>query len=495
VADFGFCAHLNQRRVIIPPRQAPGLPPPAPPAGVGADERGLASSLRPRFPKWLRFFEPAPATVPLADPTAIRASYRLWQRRVLVSTIIGYAVFYFVRKNLSIAMPLLERDLGISKSGLGLFLTLHGVLYGVSKFANGFFGDRCNARAFMVVGLAVSALVNICFGLSSAVVTFGILWMLNGLFQGMGFPPCARLMTHWFPPRDFATKFSIWNTSHSIGAGLILVLCGSLLAPISWRACFLVPAGIALVCALYLWLTLPDTPASVGLPEVEGTRTELSERNTGADFRAFLFRSVFRNKYIWLVSIANFFVYTLRYGMLDWGPTLLTQAKHLSIGSAGWMVAAFEAAGVVGAMVSGWLTDRFFGGRAMRVGLIFMVLTVVSVLGFWKLAGQSLFWNTALLCTAGFFIYGPQCLIGIAAAKLATKHASASAVGLTGLFGYASTVLSGWGLGWLVDRHGWDAGFTGLIGVAVVGTVLFAMAWPAKAHGYAAEASEPHRLS
>ena len=453
------------------------------------------SARRPRFPKLLRLFEPAPPAIPMTDPAAIRASYPRWQRRVLISSIIGYAVFYFVRKNLSIAMPLMERDLGISKSGLGLFLTLHGVLYGVSKFANGFFGDRCNARAFMVVGLVASAVMNIFFGLGSSVVTLGIVWMLNGWFQGMGFPPCARLMTHWFPPRDFATKFSIWNTSHSLGAGLILVLCGSLLAPISWRACFLVPAAIALVCSLYLWMTLPDTPPSVGLPEVEGTRTDLPEPETGPEFRAFLFQAVFRNKYIWLVSLANFFVYTLRYGMLDWGPTLLTQAKHVTIGNAGWMVAAFEGAGVLGAMLSGWLTDRFFGGRAMRVGLMFMVLAGLSVLAFWKVGGQSMLWNTVLLCAAGFFIYGPQCLIGIAAAKLATKRAAATAVGLTGLFGYASTILSGWGLGMLVERFGWNAGFTGLIAIAVVGTLIFALAWPAKAHGYAVDQSAPQPLA
>src|SRR5207248_1460492 len=81
--------------------------------------------------------------------------------------------------------------------------------------------DRCNARAFMVIGLAASAVMNVCFGFSSAVVTLGVIWMINGWFQGMGFPPCARLLTHWFPPKKLATKMSIWNTSHSIGAGLI----------------------------------------------------------------------------------------------------------------------------------------------------------------------------------------------------------------------------------------------------------------------------------
>jgi len=145
-----------------------------------------------------------------------------------IVSIIGYATFYLVRKNLPMAMPSLGRDLHISKSDLGLFLTLHGVLYGVAKFANGFFGDRCNARSFFIVGLAGSALLNLLFGFGSTVAFFGIVWMLNGWFQGMGFPPCARLLTHWFPPKQLATKMSIWNTSHCIGAIVILLLGAAL---------------------------------------------------------------------------------------------------------------------------------------------------------------------------------------------------------------------------------------------------------------------------
>src|SRR5438105_11857106 len=146
------------------------------------------------FPGALRFFAPATALPAiLTDPIATQQAYRSWRWRVLVSSIIGYATFYFVRKNLAVAMPAMEADLHISKTDLGLFLTLHGVLYGVSKFANGFAGDRCNARAFMVTGLVASAVMNVLFGFSSAVVTLGVLWMINGWFQGMGFPPCARL--------------------------------------------------------------------------------------------------------------------------------------------------------------------------------------------------------------------------------------------------------------------------------------------------------------
>ena len=170
--------------------------------------------------------------------------------------------------------------------------------------------------------------------------------------------------------------------------------------------------------------------------------------------------------------------------MLDWGPTLLTQAKHLELTHAGWMVAGFEISGMIGALIGGWLTDRLFGGRGFRSCVFYMAMAGVSVLLFWKVAGQSAWLNTLLLCLSGFFIYGPQCLISIAAANLATKRAAATAVGLTGFFGYASTTLSGWGLGKLVQTCGWDAGFIGLFIVAAIGTVACALGWKAKAHGY-----------
>jgi OPA family glycerol-3-phosphate transporter-like MFS transporter/OPA family sugar phosphate sensor protein UhpC-like MFS transporter len=439
-----------------------------------------------RFPLIFRIFEPAPpAETKITDPAEIKSLFRYWERRVLIATIIGYATFYFVRKNLSIAMPIMEQDLGIKKTELGLFLTLHGVLYGVAKLVNGFLGDRCHARTFMVAGLLLSAVVNVFFGLSSGVLALGVFWMINGWFQGMGFPPCARAVTHWVPPNQLATKMSIWNASTNIGAGLVVVICGYLLAHFhNWRLCFFIPATLAFLVCIYLWFALPDTPPSKGLPEVEGTRAQTAEESA-EDWKAIARKHVFGNPWIWLLAVANFFVYIVRYAVLDWGPTFLTQAKGIELTHAGWMVAAFEISGMTGALIGGWLTDKLFGGRGFRSCVFYMFFAACSVFLFWKIAGRSVMLNTVLLCASGFFIYGPQCLISIAAANLATKRAAASAVGLTGLFGYASTVLSGWGLGKLVDAYGWDAGFIGMIIVALVGTVVCALGWKAKPHGYA----------
>jgi phosphoglycerate transporter family protein len=439
---------------------------------------------------WLDFFKPAPAApVMLSDPAEIKAQYRYWQTRILISSLIGYAAFYFVRKNFGIAMPALQKDLGLTKADLGWFLSAHGILYGISKFANGFLADRANARAMMVCGLILSALANFLFGFSSALIVLGIFWVLNGWFQGIGFPPCARLMTHWFSPKELATKMSIWNTSHSIGAGLVVVLCGYLVGT-SWRLCFIVPAVVAVGAAIFLWFTLRDTPRSLGLPEVEGTEQRGSSvEQTPAEFKKFLRTRVFGNPYIWLLALANFFVYTFRYAVFDWGPTLLTETKGIEIKGAGWMMAAFEISGVVGMLTSGWLTDKLFGGRGARTCVFSMLFAGISIYIFWKLPSGALAMNTAALCAAGFFIYGPQALVGITVANLATKRAAATAVGLTGIFGYASSLLSGWGLGKLAQTYGWNAGFMGMLVVAMIGMVLFACVWPAKANGYGDQAA------
>lgn len=413
----------------------------------------------------------------------VAKKFKYWQTRTIIASMIGYALFYFVRKNLSIAMPAMQEDLGITKGDLGLFLTLHGLLYGVSKFANGFIGDRVNARYFMVTGLVLSAVCNILFGFSSAVLVFGVVWMLNGWFQGMGFPPCARLLTHWIPPTQLATKMSIWNTSHSIGAGLVVIVCGYIVS-LGWRWCFWFPSIIALVGAVGLWFALRDTPHSVGLPELNQKRAGEAKEESSKEFKAFVRKHVFGNPTIWVLAFANFFVYIVRYAVLDWGPTLLGEWKGISIQHAGWMVAAFEISGILGMLTAGWATDRFFGGRGPRVCVLCMALATVFIALFWGLQEPSMWLATCLLGAAGFCIYGPQALVGIAAANIATKKAAATAVGFTGLFGYASTLVSGWGLGLLAQHYGWDVAVGALILIAVVGTLIFMAAWTAKANGY-----------
>lgn len=435
----------------------------------------------------VRVFPPDPPAEKQIEGNENQAkAYKYWQRQVLISSIVGYAAYYFVRKNMGITMPAILKQTDLTESDLGLYLTLHGVIYGISKFVNGFFGDRVNARTFMVTGLFISAALNICFGMSSMALWLGFFWMINGWAQGMGFPPCARLITNWFNPKELTTKFSIWNTSHSIGAAFITILCGYLVST-NWRLGFFVPAILAIAVAIYLKFSLPDLPESVGLPEIEGTEEDKDNTMSEAEkasFRKLLWEKVFTNKYIWIISLANFFVYVVRYGMFDWTPTILDKVKGYELEKAGWMTAAFEISGIAGMLLGGVISDRLFGGRGSRTCIFYMIFCAVGVWLFWKLPNQTPMITTGILCMIGFFIYGPQALVGPIVSNLATKRAAASAVGLTGLFAYASTTVSGWGMGYVAEHYGWDVVFKMILVAVILGSALFVFAWTAPRDTY-----------
>ena len=89
-----------------------------------------------------------------------------------------------------------------------------------------------------------------------------------------------------------------------------------------------------------------------------------------------------------------------------------------------------------------------------------------------------------------FMVYVPQMLIAAMAMNLATKRAAAAAVGLTGIVGYLSNIVSGWGIGAIADRHDWDAAFKLMIGCALATAALMALTWNVGAHPQLAKRPE-----
>ena len=407
------------------------------------------------------------------------------QWRFIICSMIAYAFFYVTRKNLSMAQPLMIEEGVISKMTLGTIMTVHGVLYGLSRFVNGFWADRLNGRIFMTIGLALSALMNLMFGCTTISVMFAVFWIANGWTQGMGFPPCAKMLTHWIHPKELATKMSVWNTSHSIGAFMALGICTLLVScGFGWRWCFYVPAALAAAAAVFTFFCVKESPTEAGVHELEIENAETARpasQITTAERR----RLVFGNKVIWFVAIANFFVYVVRFGFLDWGPTFLKEMKGIPVSKGGLMIIAFELAAVVGTIFAGVVTDKVFKGRGVRTCVICMLAAALFAFGFWMLPNGAPVWvATLLLMGAGFCIYGPQALVGIVAANQATKEAAAMSNGFTGIMGYLSTTVSGIGIAYLASRFGWDAALCAIGIFALIGMALFLCAWNAGRDGY-----------
>lgn len=422
-----------------------------------------------------------PPAEAIKNPEEVSAKYRYWRIRIMYSMMTGYAVFYFCRKNLSIAMPAMLKDLNFTKTELGWILSGFSIIYGFSKFFSGILADRANPRYFMAIGLMLSAVVNVFFGLSSSLIFLGIFWIFNGWFQGMGWPPCARALTHWYSPTELGTKWGIWNASHQIGGAGILLFAGFLVQHYGWRPAFYWPAAIGILTGFFLINRMRDTPQSLGLPPIEEHRGEAHaldpHEDTAESFKEILFKYVLTNKFVWIVSIANCFVYIVRIGVLDWAPTFLVEAKQSTIAAAGAKTAGFEIAGIVGAIVAGWISDKLFKGRRGPVNVLFMIGVIFLMAGFWLIPAGHPYLDAATLFAVGFVIYGPQMLVGVSAADFASKKAAATATGMTGTFGYLGSTFAGVGTGFIVDNYGWNGGFIFFIASAIIGTLLFMFTW------------------
>ncbi|MGN1245927.1 MAG: phosphoglycerate transporter protein PgtP [Muribaculaceae bacterium] len=428
--------------------------------------------------------------------------YKALRLQVFLGAFIGYAAFYIVRKNFSMAIPMLA-PFGFEKGELGTVLAMNAVAYALSKFLMGSVSDRSDARKFLPLGLILASLSMMfmivpitAFGdnHAMAIVLMGVLNFLVGWFNGMGWPPCGRVMTHWFSQTERGTMMSIWNCAHNVGGALVgpMAVYGATWFG-SWFyanqpdhyfliGTFVFPAATAILIAILAYCLLRDTPQSCGLPSVEKWRNDYpknySEKSEQVlSTKEIFFKYVLNNKFLWYIAIANAFVYMVRYGCLDWAPTILTE-KGVNLKDAGWAYFAYEFAAIPGTLICGWLSDKLFHGRRALPTIIFMALVAVFIVTYWIFM-DNLTIVIASLIGIGFFIYGPVMLIGVQALDLAPKNAAGTAAGLTGFFGYffGTAILANSLIGYVAENVSWDMTFVLLIGACLLSIVFMGLTY------------------
>ncbi|PCH61871.1 MAG: glycerol-3-phosphate transporter [SAR86 cluster bacterium] len=427
--------------------------------------------------------KPAPHKDPI-DRDNVDSEYTRLRWQVFIGIFVGYAGYYLVRKNFTLAMPSLIEE-GFTRTELGFALSGVAIAYGLSKFIMGSISDRSNARYFMSIGLMASALTMIAMGTmawatSSVMIMFSLL-MVNGWFQGMGWPPSGRVMVHWFSTEERGTKMAIWNVAHNVGGGLVGPLAILAMAVFAdYHAMFYLHGMIAAVIAVFIFCTVRDTPQSQGLPTIEEHHNSYpttfnydKKHETEFTGRQIFFDYVLNNKLLWAIAIINAFVYLVRYGVLDWAPTYLSEVKGFSFTEAGWAYAMYEWAGIPGTIICGYVSDKYFKANRSPVLIIFMLITLICVTIYWLNPPGNPALDIAMLITIGFFIYGPVMIIGLFALDLVPKKAAGTAAGFTGLFGYVGgAVTANIAIGYAVDTAGWDAGFGLIILSCVIAIVL-----------------------
>lgn len=385
-----------------------------------------------------------PAPIKPLPANQIDRQYKIQKIKIFLGIFIGYGAAYLVRNNISMAIPHLVKEGIYNETQLGLLMTAISLAYGISKFVMGNLSDRSNPRYFLALGLLIPTLIAYVLGCTtwaySNLTILMCLMILIGWFQGMTYPPCVRVLAHWYTVKERSFTMTIWNLSHNIGGSLVgpLATLGMLWFG-TWKGLFTLPAIIvSAVTVLVIWL-VRDTPQSLGLPSIEEYHGQTSSATTAGAFKAerelsskeIFINHILKNKAIWFLAVANIFVYFVRYGILNWAPLYLQEVKGFDFKGQGIAYFIYEFSGIFSILLCGYLSSHYFKSRRVPVILVSMLLVTFAVLGYWLNPPGHIMIDNILLASIGFLIYGPVVFIGMQAVDVVDKKAVGTATGLT----------------------------------------------------------------
>ncbi len=390
------------------------------------------------------------------------------------------------RSNFSVVAPLLLEEFGaqgIDKEMIGLIASVGVFFYAVGKIFNGVLCDFVGGRKMFLFGMMGSVAATLFFGIGTGVAVFMIAWSLNRLIQSMGWGSLVKITSNWFPFERYGTIMGLLSLSYLFGDVVARFFLGGLInAGMGWRGVFYAAAATLSVIALITHFLLKSSPKDIGEPEPPVNPNNLygeqgSEKRP-PDLKTLLLPFV-KSFGFWMVAIMSLGFTLIRESFNFWTPTYLAEVGMLSVGDAAQYSLLFPLFGGVSVLVFGYLADRIGGGKrslAILIGVVPLVLVLAFMGGVRSVESAVL--PLVMVSVAAFLMMGPYSfLAGAIALDLGGKQGSSTAAGLLDSVGYFGAILSGYGIGAIAQRLGWNAVFYSLAVVAFITLVAAVFYW------------------
>jgi sugar phosphate permease len=405
---------------------------------------------------------------------------------IIAALYVAYASFYLCRANVDASLPLLSAAYGYDKESLGRLASLAILSYAMGKVLLGPLGDIMGGRRLLAISIAGSVVASIGFGLSTSLWVLTFFAGLNRCLQAGGWVGVVQVASRELAPAERGSIMGVMSTSFEVGNVFSLLLCGGLVASgFGWRALFRVnPALFALVgiaaAVMFRYADRPIAPRR-GEPRDSGSTRRASAEPGWSRRLAWLFGV----PSFWIALALSFLLTFVRAGFATWIPMFLADlaARHGgTISGALVKSALFPAAGFMGALAAGRLSDGFGPGRRAPVIAASLALLVVAILSLAHGGIDDVATALVAIAACGLFLLGPYSLVGGAIIlDVGEERAAGTAAGLVDAGGYVGAALGGVLLGTLAQRHGWSAAFDAL---AVAAFLACAVAtWWSISHG------------
>ncbi len=414
----------------------------------------------------------------MSDPET--HTIRVWRVRILATTWLSYAGFYFCRKNYAIVKSSVLETLEITRSELAHIFTVYLIAYMLGQFLTSFLGRHLATRVLLLAGMAVTLLCNVAFGFSylmgpAGYVPMLVLMVVNGFAQATGWPGNVGVLSNWLKRRERGRIMAVWATSYQLGSILAKSFAAFLLAFAGAVWSFWGAAAVMLVVWWLFLLFQRDRPEDVGLPPlVEEVEVEVPVGDGPAErvHQSGLFAGWTRSVIFTVFSMgACYFVFKfLRYSLDSWSPMAIEELFGLGKARAGFVSTLFDWVGFLGVFAAGWASDRYFGGRRYQT-IVLMTIGMVFAFAFLAVFGVQSVWLFALgLSLCGFMLMGPDSLLaGVGAIDVGGRKGAIVAAGLINGLGSIGPIFQEEIIGLVLDRYGQRSSFYLLIAMSVVG--------------------------
>ncbi len=451
---------------------------------------------------FLDFFKASAPSAVKVPAEKVDQTYKRLRFQSFLAGTFGYALYYVCRLSMGVMkQPLIDAGL-LNATQLGIIGACLYWAYAIFKLINGFLADSSNIKRFMALGLTVSVLMNFTMGIlgvtalqggianSALFILFAICWAVNGAAQSMGAPPAIIALSRWFPLRIRGTYYGFFSSSHNIGEGLSFVFVGMLVASFGWKWGFFGAALAGLLGIVLILLFMHDSPEAKGLPPIEvlageaEAKEELSPEQKRAQTKR-MQAAVIKNPGVWILAAASAFMYMSRYAINEWGTIFLQEAKGYDLAGAAAIIGINPIFGIIGTVVSGWLSDVLFKGDRKYPAFVAGILEAIA-LALFLFGGASKWLNITAMVLFGIAIgVLISFLGGLMAVDLVPRQATGAALGIVGLASYAAAGLQNVVTGFLMD-----SGAAGVrdytyvkwfwLGAAVISFVLPILNWRRK---------------
>jgi OPA family sugar phosphate sensor protein UhpC-like MFS transporter len=401
---------------------------------------------------------------------------RVWRTKILATTWLSYAGFYFCRKNFAIAKSSLLTSLEIDKSDLAHIVSAYLFAYMLGQFMTAMLSRRVACRILLLTGMGISLGCNVVFGFSYLAGPAGywpllIFNIVNGFAQSTGWPANVGILGNWLPRAQRGRLMAMWATCYQLGSSLAKGFAALMLAIAGAAWSFWGAAIVMLGIWILFFLFERDTPEDADLPalveevEIQVSPAEAEAHATGDEpWKRDVFMSV-----MWMGSCYFVFKF-LRYALDSWSPLALEELFDLTQANAGYVSTAFDWVGFVGVLFAGWASDRYFKGRRTQV-IVGMTVGMFLAFVFLATIGLQSVWMFGIgLSLCGFMLMGPDSLLsGVGAIDVGGKRRAVIAAGIINGLGSIGPIFQEEIIGYLLDNHGYTEVFNVLIAVSALG--------------------------